>query len=151
MSLRSTVTPRLLEGGTAIDERGEVGFVNDFAFPGIKRFYTVRNHRMGFVRAWHGHRYEEKFLLAVHGVFLVAAVEVDDWIHPARDAKVWRFVLSAQNPAILHIPAGYANGSMSLTEDAKLIIFSSSTLQESQADDIRFPPRYWDIWALEER
>ena len=32
-------------GDLAVDDRGEVGFVNDFDFAGVKRFYTVRNHQ----------------------------------------------------------------------------------------------------------
>lgn len=143
--------PQLLQGDIAVDDRGEVGFVNDFRFAGVKRFYMVRNHTARFVRAWHGHRHEAKYVLAVRGAFLVGAVEIDDWERPAQDAQVWRFVLWAHKPAILYIPAGYANGSMSLTDDARLIFFSTSTLEESLADDIRFPARYWDIWKVEER
>jgi dTDP-4-dehydrorhamnose 3,5-epimerase len=40
---------------------------------------------------------------------------------------------------------------MSLTEDAKLMFFSTSTLEESMGDDIRFDSRYWDIWNTVER
>jgi dTDP-4-dehydrorhamnose 3,5-epimerase len=40
---------------------------------------------------------------------------------------------------------------MSLTEDAKLIFFSTSTLEESKDDDFRYPARYWDIWTVAER
>ena len=42
-----------IKGAVHVDDRGEVGFVNDFDFDGVKRFYTIRNHRVGFVRAWH--------------------------------------------------------------------------------------------------
>jgi len=30
----------LYEGGLGVDDRGEVGYVNDFHFEGVKRFYT---------------------------------------------------------------------------------------------------------------
>ncbi len=43
--------PKILKGGVAVDDRGDVGFVNEFDFAGVKRFYTVANHRSGFVRA----------------------------------------------------------------------------------------------------
>ncbi len=144
-------TPRLIEGGLAIDDRGEVSFVNDFDFTGVKRFYAVINHRPGLVRAWHAHRYETKYLFAIQGSALIGAVEIDNWQNTSTDAKVWRFILSAHKPAILEIPAGYANGFMSLTEDAKLIFFSTSTLEESVGDDIRYPARHWDIWTVAER
>ena len=33
--------PVILSGGLAVDDRGEVGFVNEFSFNDVKRFYTV--------------------------------------------------------------------------------------------------------------
>lgn len=143
--------PHLLEGSVAIDERGEVGFVNDFDFVGVKRFYWIRNHRSGFVRAWHAHRREAKYITVVQGAALIGAVKIDDWGNPSKDSKVWRYVLSAHKPSILQIPSGYANGFMSLSEDTKVIFFSTSTLEESQVDDVRYPPEYWNIWTVEWR
>ncbi len=143
--------PYLIAGDVAVDERGEVGFVNGFDFRGVKRFYTVTNFRQGFVRAWHGHRHEAKYVLAIQGAALVGAVAVDDWDHPSRTATVWRYTLSARKPAVLYIPPGYANGAMSLTEDSTLIFFSTSTLDASLKDDMRFPPTYWDIWTIDGR
>ena len=143
--------PVLLQGGLAVDDRGEVGFVNDFSFRGVKRFYTVSNHRAGFVRAWHGHRREAKYVTAVVGSAVVAAVKIDDWETPSRELPVDRFVLSARKPAMLYIPSGYANGFMSLTDDLKLIFFSTSSVEESMGDDIRFDSRLWDPWHVAER
>ena len=40
---------------------------------------------------------------------------------------------------------------MSLAAEAKLVFFSSSTVAESQGDDVRYDSRYWDIWTIEER
>lgn len=147
----NTPQPLLLAGGLAADDRGELGFVNDFHFDGVKRFYTVANHRQGFVRAWHGHRREGKYVTAVTGAALVGAVAVDDWEQPSRDLRAHRFVLSAHKPSVLYIPPGYANGFMSLTGDLKLMFFSTSTLEESAGDDIRFDSRYWNIWDVVER
>ena len=143
--------PRLIAGDLVVDDRGEVGFVNEFRFDGVKRFYTVANHRQGFVRAWHGHRQEAKYVMAVQGAAVVAAVQVDDWEHPSTSGRVWRFILSSRKPSVVFIPAGFANGFMSLTDDVRLIFFSTSTLEESKDDDIRFPARYWDVWNVEER
>ena len=144
-------TPTLINGDLAVDDRGQVTFVNDFDFAGVKRFYSVRNHRQGFVRAWHGHRKEAKYVTVVAGAALVGAVAIDNWDKPSRDLKVDRYVLSAQKPRVLFIPAGYANGFMSLTEDAHLMFFSTSTVEESRNDDVRVDARYWDIWTVEER
>ena len=52
---------------------------------------------------------------------------------------------------MLYIPPGYANGFMSLSTDAKIVFYSTSTLQESQSDDVRYDSRYWDVWQVVER
>ena len=143
--------PVLIEGGLAVDDRGSLTFVNEFDFAGVRRFYMVENHRAGFVRAWHAHRNEAKYVTVVAGAALVAAVEIDDWEAPSKDQPVHRHVLAAARPAVLYIPAGWANGAMSLTADAKLAYFSTSTLEESRGDDVRYDARYWDPWGVEER
>lgn len=143
--------PKLIKGGLAVDDRGVVSFVNDFNFQDVKRFYAVENHKQGFIRAWHGHKNEGKYVLLSKGSALVCAVEIDNWENPSKNLEVHRFILSDKNPSILFIPKGYANGFMSLSEDAKLIFFSTSTLEESLGDDFRFESRYWDPWTIEER
>jgi dTDP-4-dehydrorhamnose 3,5-epimerase len=143
--------PTLLKGGLAVDDRGEVGFVNDFDFAGVRRFYTVRNHRSGFVRAWHAHRKEGKYILVTAGAALVGAVKIDNWEKPGVDLKVHRHVLSSRAPSVLYVPPGYANGFMSLTDDATVVFFSTSTLADSLNDDVRYDARYWNPWTVEER
>jgi len=143
--------PYIFNGGLAVDDRGKIAFVNDFDFDSVKRFYMVSNHRQGFVRAWHAHKYEAKYVLAVEGVALVGAVKIDNWEKPSIDLPVERFVCSSQKPQVLYIPPGYANGFMSLTSDLKLMFFSTASLEESSDDDTRFDSRYWDIWNVVER
>jgi dTDP-4-dehydrorhamnose 3,5-epimerase-like enzyme len=143
--------PRLIKGGLAVDDRGQVSFVNDFDFEGVKRFYAVENHARGFIRAWHAHKKEAKYVMVVRGAALIGAVEIDDWDNPSKDAQVHRHVLSEASPAVLFVPAGYANGFMSLTADTKILFFSTSSLEESAGDDIRYDARHWDPWTVEER
>jgi|SRR5438105_3641794 len=146
-----TSEPILYEGGVSTDDRGQVSFVNAFDFAKVKRFYTVRNHRAGFVRAWHAHRREGKYVTVVQGAALVGAVAIGDSLEPPANAKTYRFVMSATKPSVLYVPAGYANGFMSFTADTLLVFFSTSTVEESKNDDVRFDSRRWDIWSVEER
>jgi dTDP-4-dehydrorhamnose 3,5-epimerase-like enzyme len=143
--------PRVIKGGLGVDDRGEVAFVNDFSFDGVKRFYTLKNFRAGFVRAWHGHKKESKYLYVSKGTAIIAAVKIDNWENPSKDLPIARYVLSDKQPSVLFIPAGYANGSMSLEEDTRVMVFSNSSLEESKGDDYRFHGRYWNPWEVEER
>ena len=143
--------PQLFKGGLAVDDRGAVSFVNDFNFEGVKRFYIVENHKQGFVRAWHAHRNESKYVMVVKGSAVIGAVKIDNWENPSRDLKIHRYVLSEKSPSVLFIPAGYANGFMNLSEDAKIVFFSTSELKDSLNDDVRYDAHYWEAWNVEER
>ena len=143
--------PRIFDGGLSIDDRGEVFFVNDFNFESVKRFYIVTNHTAGFVRAWHAHKHEAKYIMAVSGAAIIGAVKIDDWEQPSKDLPIQRHIISSKKPQVIYIPPGYANGFMSLTAESKLVFFSTSTLQESVGDDIRYDANYWDIWRIVER
>lgn len=143
--------PYVINGGLAVDDRGEIAFANDFDFDSVKRFYMVSNHTAGFVRAWHAHRQEAKYVTCVSGAAIIGAVKIDNWDSPSKNLPVERYILSAKKPQVIFIPPGYANGFMSLTEDCKLIFYSTSTLEQSAGDDIRYDARYWDIWQAVER
>lgn len=135
---------KLITGGTATDDRGSVRFVNDFDFSGVKRFYQVQNHERGFIRAWHAHHFEGKYVYVAKGSALVGAVNLDTNV-------VSKYVLSDKNPTVLWIPGGYANGFKTLEEDTILMFFSTASISESKGDDIRYPYDKWDIWAKDYR
>jgi len=135
---------KLINGGVSVDDRGSVRFVNDFNFEGVKRFYQVENHSRGFIRAWHGHKKEGKYVYVVNGSALVGVVNMET-------EEITKFVLSSQTPKVLWIPPGYFNGFKSLEENTKIIFFSTSTLEESLGDDIREDHDKWNIWNEEYR
>jgi len=143
--------PTLIKGGKAVDDRGSLGFVNDFPLNSFKRFYTVENHEQGFIRAWHGHIKEFKAIIALKGSILVGAVKMTDTKNPDKSQAVSRFVLSSDTPSVLIVPAGFANGFKTLSKEAIVLFLSSSSLEESQGDDFRFPFDYWNPWTIEPR
>ena len=136
--------PELMNGGLAVDDRGMVRFVNDFSFTDIKRFYQVSNHKRDYIRAWHGHNHEQKYVYVVKGTALIGAVNM-------QTEEIFKFVLSDKKPSILKIPNGFANGFKTLEEDTQILFFSTSTLQESLGDDIRFAYDKWNIWEEDYR
>ena len=130
---------KLINGGLSVDDRGSVRFVNDFNFENVKRFYQVENHRTGFIRAWHGHKKEGKYVYVVSGSALIGVVNMETNI-------VSKYVLSDKSPKILFIPPGNFNGFKSLEENTKLLFFSTTSLEDSLDDDIRECHDKWNIW-----
>jgi dTDP-4-dehydrorhamnose 3,5-epimerase-like enzyme len=143
--------PELIVAGTSTDDRGRVYFANDFDLSQCRRMYIVENFAIGTVRAWHAHRHERKWVMAVTGAALACCVAIDEWQSPSPDAAVHRFTLDAEHPAVLAVPAGYANGAMGLVAGTKLMYFSDASLEQSLEDDVRYPARYWDPWQVAER
>jgi dTDP-4-dehydrorhamnose 3,5-epimerase len=135
---------KTLNGGISVDDRGSVRFVNDFNFEGVKRFYQVENHRSGFIRAWHGHKKEGKYVYVVNGTAMIGVVNMET-------EEIKKFILSDKSPKILWIPPGHFNGFKSLEENTKILFFSTSTLEESLGDDIREEHSKWDIWEEDYR
>lgn len=130
-------------GNMFIDDRGEVSFINELP-KAFKRMYKVRNHEQGFIRAFHGHMFEEKWLCVTRGAVLLCVMDMET--STGLLEPVDRVVLSEKKPELVGIPAGCANGFKTLTDDTEVIFFSDKTLEESKQDDIRFQ---WDIVGKE--
>ena len=143
--------PSLIIGNRPYDNRGSVQFNNELNFKNIKRFYIVQNFSKNFVRAWHGHLKEEKYITSIKGSFQISAVKIDNIKLPNKKNKVYNFFINENDNKFVHIPKGYANGMMSLEENARVLIFSSSTLKESLKDDYRYDSHYWNPWKINER
>jgi len=147
--------PTIIKGGLAADDRGVVRFVNDFHFEGVKRFYVLENWQPGFVRAWHGHLHETKWVTVTCGAAKIGVAQIignGSQLIPYVLTAPKFFILCAQQPAILCIPPGYANGSMALVERTQVSHFSSMTMDETASDDLRWD---WDtipsVWETLQR
>ena len=140
------VKPEFIESNYFLDDRGYLQFANDFSLDEFKRFYVVENHRANFVRAWHGHKKEAKAFLCLSGEFKLGLVNPVDMENPDSSAVPEIFYLGERKPGILLVPGGYANGIQNLKEGSRLMVFSSSTVEESKNDDFRIEWDFWDIW-----
>jgi dTDP-4-dehydrorhamnose 3,5-epimerase len=140
--------PELFKGGVAVDDRGCVRFVNGFDFKNVKRFYQVSNHEKGFIRAWHGHYVEGKYVYVAKGSALIGTAMMTNGRVGLTNAK--KYILSDKSPSVLWIPPGHANGAMTLEEDTQILYFSTTTMEECLNDDIRYRASilgssFWDI------
>jgi dTDP-4-dehydrorhamnose 3,5-epimerase len=141
--------PIILNGGLAVDDRGSVTYINDLDGFKIKRFYEVRNHETGFIRAWHGHKKEAKLAKVIQGCAVLKLMEMETfnkWENLHDEASlteldilnnIFSVVLAEERSTIVYIPPGYYNGFKTMTKDTIIQFFSSSTLKESEGDDIR--------------
>jgi dTDP-4-dehydrorhamnose 3,5-epimerase-like enzyme len=138
-------TPCLIKGGIHTDHRGQISFVNDMKFTAIERFYIISNSAENPLRAWQGHKIDNKFFYCIQGIIRVHFVKVDNWESPSKNLKVDSVILSAVESNILHIPEGYANAIESLEVGSKLISFSTLPLERTSEDDVRFPSDMWSV------
>lgn len=147
---------KTINGAVATDDRGSVRFVNDFNFERVKRFYQVQNHVQGFIRAWHAHEKEAKYVYVAKGSALVGAIPLEHMLSIKAGAgvdvsKIFKITISSNNPRIVYIPAGYANGFKSLEDNTIIQFFSTSSLEDSLGDDIRFEYDLVNIWKEDYR
>ena len=138
-------TPLLLNAGKSEDHRGYVEFYNELKLDYYKRFYIVSNPIEGTVRAWHGHKIEQKLIKVLNGEFLICLVKVDNWDQPSKNLEILEYKLN-ENSGLLYVPSGYANGAINLNSDSKVMYFSSLVLEDSINDDYRFDSKYWNPW-----
>lgn len=129
--------PTVINVPTYQDDRGQVYCVLDHMLDkDIKRTYFVENHSKGMIRAWHGHRKADTYMHVVEGAVKLAAMNMDD------HQDVFITTLTSKKPAFLYVPAGYYNGSMSLTDGTKILVFSTLTFNDVKKDDER---AVWNI------
>ena len=114
-------------------------------FDAIVRFYIISNSVEYPLRAWQGHRIDNKYFYCVQGSIRVHIVKVDNWESPSKDLSVESVLLSATESKVLHIPEGYANAIESLEAGSKLISFSTLPLDQTSEDDVRFPVDMWKV------
>jgi dTDP-4-dehydrorhamnose 3,5-epimerase len=75
-------------------------------------------------------------------------VQLDDFEKPSPDLKALKFTLEAQDPKLLVVPHGYANGIRTLTKNNKLLVFSNLPLWERGEDTFRYPSNFWLDWNV---
>lgn len=145
--------PGIIAGGSAIDDRGVLSFVNEFSLEKIKRFYVVENFSTETIRAFHGHLKEEKYVFVVKGTALVICAKLDKSGKLEKGQELSKFVLSDRRPAVLRIPGGYVNGFKPLEDKSKIMFFSTASLDESKGDDYRFDWNYFgkNVWEAKNR
>ena len=136
---------RFVDDRGILDQLFNLDLPNSFPF-GVKRIYTTVSNK-GIIRGMHGHQREWKAFYVANGMvkFVVYKMgEEPDLL--GYETKT--FVLSDAKPQLFILPPGYWHGYMSLTENARIIILSSASLEETKKDDHREDPEKFK-WEFE--
>ena len=136
--------PTLILGNCHQDERGQLFYNNDFDTTCIKRMYVIENHSVDFVRAWQGHKIEQRWFSAVQGRFKIQLISIDNWDMPSENLPRIEYHLHSEKLDILHIPAGYISSIQALEEKSKLVVMSDYHLGEIN-DEFRYTTDYFTI------
>ena len=136
--------PKLISGNCHSDDRGVLYYNNSFDAGVVKRIYFIENRDADFVRAWQGHKIEQRWFSAANGSFEIRLVEVDNWETPSINLEQLVFTISSEKLDVLHIPAGYISSIRALTNQAKLLVMADYGLGEIK-DEYRYDAGYFNV------
>lgn len=130
--------PLLHKGSLFQDHRGSLRYNNDFEASQIKRIYTIENQSTENIRAWQGHKIEQRWFSAINGSFLIKIIEPDHWENPSGINASFEFVLEKKTLDFLHVPSGFLTGIKALEENSQLLVMADYALGEIK-DEYKFP------------
>lgn len=134
--------PKIISGNSHTDARGTLDYNNDFDASAIKRIYIIENNGTDFIRAWQGHKIEQRWFSAIKGSFKIQLIKIDHWDQPSKKLEKFTFTINADKLDVLHVPKGYISGIQSLEEGSKLLVMADYSLNEI-SDEFRFPFDYF--------
>jgi dTDP-4-dehydrorhamnose 3,5-epimerase-like enzyme len=133
----------LIQGSCFKDFRGQLHFNNDFDLSVVKRMYIIENSSIDFIRAWQGHKIEQRWFCSVQGRFTIRLIKIDNWQNPSCSLPINEYHLNADNLDVLHIPAGFITSIQAKEDKSKLLVMSDYRVGEI-IDDYRFPSEYFN-------
>ena len=138
--------PTITKGSVFKDERGILQYVNEKHPGNYRRFYIITHPDTNIVRAWQGHKIEEKSFFVVKGSFIIAVVQPLNFENPSSLEKPEFFTIHEENNLLLKVPGGCYTGIRAFTPNSILLVLSDVTLEESKKDNFRLPPDTWIDW-----
>jgi dTDP-4-dehydrorhamnose 3,5-epimerase-like enzyme len=136
------VKPKIIHGDAHTDQRGILIYNNSFDASEIKRIYFIENKDTLIVRAWQGHKIEQRWFSVVRGSFKIQLIAIDNWEKPSIDLVPMTFFLNSNKLTVLHIPAGYVSSIQAIEEKSKLMVMANYLMGEVK-DEYRFEVDYF--------
>ena len=133
----------LLVGAYYKDLRGTLMYNNDFDASEVKRMYLIENKDITIVRAWQGHKIEQRWFTAVKGSFKIQLIKVDNWVLPSKSLNIESYMLDSNALNVLHIPAGYISSIQASSSNSKLLVLADYLIGEN-IDEYRYETDYFN-------
>ena len=134
--------PNIIHGLPFVDERGLLLYNNSVDFSCIKRCYIIENNNLKPIRAWQGHKIEQRWFVSILGSFKITLIKIDNWNSPSKLLQKIIFTLNSNTMDVLQIPPGYISSIESLSEGSKLLVMSDYNLKEIE-DEYRYEINYF--------
>jgi dTDP-4-dehydrorhamnose 3,5-epimerase-like enzyme len=134
--------PKLLKGATHHDKRGDLYYNDYFHKFSIKRVYFIKNQNTSIIRAWQGHKIEQRWFSAVTGSFKILLIKIDNWESPNQDLIPVEFILNSNKLDVLHIPSGYISSIQAIEGNSKLMVMANYFLGEIN-DEYKYLQTYF--------
>lgn len=134
--------PKLIKGDKHTDHRGSLYVNNAFDASQIKRMYIIENANIAFIRAWQGHKIEQRWFSAINGSFNIQLIRIDNWENPSTDLQAESFILASDQMDILYVPQGYISSIQSIEKNARLLVMADSFFGEIN-DEYRYQADYF--------
>lgn len=134
--------PNIIHGLPFVDERGLLLYNNNVDFSCIKRCYIIENNNLKPIRAWQGHKIEQRWFVSILGSFKITLIKIDNWNSPSKLLQKIIFTLNSNTMDVLQIPPGYISSIESLSEGSKLLVMSDYNLKEIE-DEYRYEINYF--------
>lgn len=145
--------PTLINIQSVSDDRGLlVPFTDDIDDSLFKRCYLVEDYGKGVIRGLHYHKQEVKIFTLASGAAKFITFRLPEEmalrnnsdeisVYTAKNPdSVKSWVLSNRHHAVLFVPAGYANGWISLEDHTVLVSLGNLRFEDAKNDDIRINP-----------
>ncbi len=134
--------PKIITGNSHTDARGTLFYNNDFDASAVKRIYVIENATIEIIRAWQGHKIEQRWFSAINGSFKIGLIKIDNWESPAKNLEMLTFTINADTLEVLHVPQGYVSSIQAMEVGSKLLVMANYLLGEIK-DEYRFDVDYF--------
>lgn len=141
------MNPKIIKGDCHSDSRGSLFYNNDFDATEIKKIYIIENQNTYFIRAWQGHKIEQRWFSVVQGSFEIRLIEIDDWENPSKKLVPFVCIINAEKLGVIHVPKGYVSSIQSLEEGSKLLVMADYLIGENN-DEYRYAADYFDNYKV---